>query len=67
MVDGKYYMTQSGGSLWTFTWMDGEKENAGVFSSVPEDISYQPGFGLWTLMEMPWHRSVFALDMAQLA
>ena len=67
MVDGKYYMTQSDGSLWMFTWMDGEKENADVFSSVAEDVSYQPAFGLWTLMEMPGHRNVFALDTTQLA
>ena len=61
-INGKYFLTQSGGSLITYTWADGQKKTAGVFPSVPEDLSYQKGLGLWSLMEAPGHRSVFAVD-----
>ncbi|PGH15723.1 hypothetical protein AJ80_05431 [Polytolypa hystricis UAMH7299] len=61
-INDKYYMTQSGGSLWTFSWKDGEIQNKDVFPSVPQDLSYQAGYGLWGLMEMPWNRHVFAID-----
>ncbi|KAK2794363.1 hypothetical protein FQN52_008722 [Onygenales sp. PD_12] len=61
-INEKYYLTQSGGSLWTFSWLGGEKENADVFPSIPEDLSYQAGYGLWSLMEVPGKRHVVAFD-----
>lgn len=59
--------------MWSFTWMDGERQNKGVFASVPEDVSYQAGVGggggggLWSLTEMPWDRHVVMLDLGGLA
>ncbi|KAL1956382.1 hypothetical protein VTO42DRAFT_7365 [Malbranchea cinnamomea] len=61
-INDKYFLTQSGGSLITFSWSNGEKVNSGVFPSVPEDLSYQAGYGLWSLMEMPGYRHVVAID-----
>ncbi|KLJ13784.1 hypothetical protein EMPG_11283 [Blastomyces silverae] len=62
-INNKYFLTQSGGSLWTFTWGDGQKEHKDVFSGVPEDLSYQKGYGLWAQMEPPGNRHVVALDL----
>jgi len=61
-IDNKYFLTQSGGSLITFTWQDGQIAHPNVFPSVAEDLSYDPGLGLWTLMEAPGNRHVFAID-----
>ncbi|EEQ91076.2 uncharacterized protein BDCG_06196 [Blastomyces dermatitidis ER-3] len=63
MINNKYFLTQSGGSLWTFTWEDGQEGYKDVFSGVPEDLSYQKGYGLWAQMEMPGNRHVVALDL----
>lgn len=65
-VDGEYFLTQSGGSLITFSWKEGEAKSGGVFPKVPEDLSYQVGVGLWSLMEEPGYRSVFAIDPAKI-
>ncbi|PGH06965.1 hypothetical protein GX51_02003 [Blastomyces parvus] len=62
-INNKYFLTQSKGSLWTFTWEDGQKEHKDVFSGVPEDLSYQKGYGLWAQMEPPGNRHVVALDL----
>ncbi|OAX79426.1 hypothetical protein ACJ72_06254 [Emergomyces africanus] len=64
-INNKYFLTQSRGSLWTFSWKHGQKEHKDVFSGVPEDLSYQKGYGLWSLMEPPGNRHVFALDIEQ--
>ncbi|KAG5304255.1 secreted protein [Histoplasma capsulatum G186AR] len=62
-INNKYLLTQSTGSLWTFTWEDGQKEHKNVFSGVPQDVSHQEGYGLWTQMEPPGNRHVVALDL----
>ncbi|OJD22966.1 hypothetical protein ACJ73_05680 [Blastomyces percursus] len=62
-INNKYFLTQSGGSLWTFTWEDGQKRHKDVFSGVPEDLSYQKGYGLWAQTELPGNRHVVALDL----
>ncbi|OJD19499.1 hypothetical protein AJ78_00568 [Emergomyces pasteurianus Ep9510] len=64
-INNKYFLTQSSGSLWTFSWGNGQKEHKGVFSGVPEDLSYQNGYGLWSLMEPPGNRHVVALDLGK--
>ena len=61
-IDGKFFLTKSGGSLVTFSWKAGEKTTADVFPAVPEDLSYEKGVGLWTLMEPPGQRNVMAVD-----
>jgi hypothetical protein len=62
-INGKFFLTQSGGSLISFSWKDGKKTTSGTFKKVPEDLSYEKGVGLWTLMEQPGtHRQVFAVD-----
>lgn len=61
-INKKFFLTQSGGSLITFSWKDGKKTTEDAFSKVPEDLSYEKGVGLWTLMEQPGYRSVFAVD-----
>ncbi|PGH12636.1 hypothetical protein AJ79_04134 [Helicocarpus griseus UAMH5409] len=64
-INDKYFLTQSGGSLWTFSWAGGQEEHKDIFSDVPEDLSYQAGYGLWSLMEVPGNRHVVALDVDQ--
>ena len=61
-INDKYYMNQSGGNMVTFSWQGGEKVTKGTFPAVPEDLSYQAGFGLWGLMEVPGNRHVVAVD-----
>ena len=46
----------------SFSWKNGKKTTGNAFSKVPEDLSYEQGVGLWTLMEQPGYRSVFAVD-----
>lgn len=46
----------------TFSWVDGAKVTKGTFPTVPEDLSYQAGVGLWGLMEMPGNRHVVAVN-----
>ncbi|KAF2189230.1 secreted protein [Zopfia rhizophila CBS 207.26] len=64
-VDGKYFLTQSGGDLVTFTWKGGQKIVKDVFPAVPEDLSFEKGVGLWTLMEVPGKRHAFAVDVGK--
>lgn len=61
-INGKFFMTQSGGSLISFSWKDGKKKTENTFPKVPEDLSYEKGVGLWTLMEQPGSRHVFAVN-----
>ncbi|KAF2260263.1 secreted protein [Lojkania enalia] len=64
-INGKFFLTQSGGSLITHTWKDRQKKTTGVFPKVPEDLSYEKDVGLWTLMEQPGYRHVFAIDSSK--
>lgn len=63
-IGDKFFLTQSGGSLISFSWKGGEKKTSGVFSHVPEDMSVESGVGVWSLMEERGERSVFAVDPA---
>lgn len=64
-INGKFFLTQSGGNLLSFSWKGGKKTTKNVFPSVPEDLSYEKGVGLWTLMEEKGKRSVFAVDPSE--
>ncbi|KAF2203553.1 hypothetical protein GQ43DRAFT_258431 [Delitschia confertaspora ATCC 74209] len=64
-IDGKYFLTQSGGALITHTWADGAVKHGSVFPSVPEDLSVEKGRGLWTLMEQIGFRGVVAVDVTK--
>jgi hypothetical protein len=65
-IDGKFFLAQSGGTLISYSWKGGKKATAGTFPKVPEDMSYEKGVGLWTLMEQPGSdRQVFALDSSK--
>ncbi|KAH7381506.1 secreted protein [Pyrenochaeta sp. MPI-SDFR-AT-0127] len=64
-INGKWFLTQSGGDLISYSWKDGKKTTADTFPKVPEDLSYEKGVGLWTLMEVPGSRNVFAIDPAK--
>ncbi|KAF2246809.1 hypothetical protein BU26DRAFT_383022, partial [Trematosphaeria pertusa] len=57
-IDGKFFLTQSGGSLISYSWKGGKKTTADTFPKVPEDLSYEKGVGLWSMMEQPGWRSV---------
>ncbi|KAJ4292694.1 hypothetical protein N0V90_009357 [Kalmusia sp. IMI 367209] len=61
-INGKFFLTQSGGNLLSFSWKGGKKTTTNAFPKVPEDLSYEKGVGLWTMMEEPGARSVFAVD-----
>lgn len=62
-INGKFFLTQSTGSLISWSWVGGKKKTDETFPKVPEDLSYEKGVGLWTLMEVPGSdRVVFALD-----
>lgn len=62
-INGKFFLTQSGGNLMSWSWNGGKKTVEDTFPSVPEDLSYEKGVGLWTLMEAPGtNRQVFAVD-----
>ncbi|KAL5378193.1 hypothetical protein DPSP01_009304 [Paraphaeosphaeria sporulosa] len=65
-VNGKFFLTQSGGNLLSFSWRGGKRTSKKVFPSVPEDLSYEKGVGLWTLMEEKGKRSVFAVNPSEL-
>ena len=66
MVNGKYYMTEGGhGRLITFSWADGEQIFEGVYPGVPQDVSYQKDYGLWTVMEKPGVRDMSAIDITR--
>jgi len=64
-INGKWFLTQSGGNLISYSWKDGKKTTTDTFPKVPEDLSYEKGVGLWTLMEVPGSRHVFAIDPAK--
>lgn len=64
-INGKWFLTQSGGSLISYSWNGGKKVTADTFPKVPEDLSYEVGVGLWTLMEQPGYRHVFAVNPAK--
>lgn len=64
-IDGKFFLTQSGGNLLSYSWRGGKKTSKKVFPAVPEDLSYEKGVGLWTLMEEKGARSVVAVDPAK--
>jgi hypothetical protein len=62
-INGKFFLAQSTeGRLITWTWTGGKNPNDNTFPHSPEDLSYEKGVGLWTLMETPGSRSVFAVD-----
>ncbi|KAF1954571.1 hypothetical protein CC80DRAFT_493705 [Byssothecium circinans] len=62
-INGKFFLTQSGGDMISYSWKDGKKTTENTFPSVPEDLSYEKGVGLWTLMEQEGEdRSVFSVD-----
>lgn len=65
-VNNRYYLMQSSGDLIEYSWLDGKKTYNNVFPSVPEDLSYQKGYGLWLLMESPSHRNVVAVNPGKL-
>jgi hypothetical protein len=64
-INNRYFLTQSGGSLITFSWTGRTKVHRNVFPGVPQDLSYEPGVGLWTLMESPGKRHVVAVDYSK--
>lgn len=62
-INGKFFLTQSLGAMLSWDWVKGKKTTSGTFPTVPEDVSYEKGVGLWTLMENPGNnRQVFAID-----
>ena len=64
-INGKFFLTQSLGSLLSWSWKDGKTTTIGTFpvAGVPEDLSYEKGVGLLTLMENPGsNRVVLAVD-----
>jgi hypothetical protein len=65
-INNRYFLTQSGGNLITFSWKTGrQKVHRNVFPGVPQDLSYEPKVGLWTLMEAPGKRHVVAIDYSK--
>lgn len=66
-INDKYYMTDGGtGDVVTFSWLEGQKVYEKVFPGVPQDVTYQPDHGLWSVMEKPGIRDVAAVNLAGL-
>jgi hypothetical protein len=64
-INGKWFLTQSGGNMLSYSW-NGKKKTTKVFEKVPEDLSYEAGVGLWTMQEEEGYRHVFAVDPSKL-